>query len=107
MQKTPFSHLLREELTRASIFGVWFIAIVSLGFVSVSYAASSGGLFGDLLNKMLVKSWDDTSNNWTVKNAQKLGGYDATEFVKLGASRSCLAPACMYGIDTSGNVLCR
>ncbi len=22
MQKTPFSHLLREELTRASIFGV-------------------------------------------------------------------------------------
>jgi len=40
MQKTPFSLLLRQELTRALVFGVGFFAILSLGFVSVAYAAN-------------------------------------------------------------------
>lgn len=81
MTKTPFFTILREEMLRALTFGLSFFLILSLGFVGIAHAAN-GGLFGELLNKMLVKSWDDPANDGTVKNALKLGGQDASGFVK-------------------------
>lgn len=44
MQKIAFSHIIRQELTRALVFGVGFFTIMILGFVSVAYAAN-GGIF--------------------------------------------------------------
>jgi hypothetical protein len=40
MQKTAFGRLIREELTRALVFGVGFFAILASGFASVAYAAN-------------------------------------------------------------------
>ena len=33
MQKTPFTQLIREELTRALVFGVGLFTVLALGFV--------------------------------------------------------------------------
>lgn len=79
MQKTPFSLLLREELSRAVIFGVGFFTVLSFGFVTVAYAAN-GGMFGEVLNLILTgnragvagKTWDTTTDG-TVYNAQRFG----------------------------------
>jgi H+/Cl- antiporter ClcA len=73
MQKTPLSQMIREELIRASILAIGFGVMVGAGTVSVAYAANSGGEFGRILNLILLKSWDDPTNDGTVKNADKLG----------------------------------
>ena len=76
------------------------------GFVGISYAASSGGIFWDILNLILVKSWDDPTNDGTVKNANNLWGEPAASYARLGVNRSCAATECIYGIDATGNVMC-
>lgn len=53
MQKSPLSQILREEITRALVFGVSFFVILSTGFVSIAYAAN-GGKFGEILNNILA-----------------------------------------------------
>lgn len=78
MQKTPFSRILREELVRATVFGVGFFTILSLGFVSVAYAAN-GGKFGEVLNLILTgniagvagRTWDTTTSG-RVYDSEKL-----------------------------------
>ena len=106
MQKTPFSLLLRQELTRALVFGVGFFAILSLGFVSVAYAAN-WGIFGDVLNKILKSGNWEAPGDGTVKNAEKLGWKLPVDFVKAGGNRTCGAWQCVNGFDnTTGNVTC-
>ena len=68
MQKIAFSHIIRQELTRALVFGVGFFTIMILGFVSVAYAAP-GGIFLDILNKILASGNLESPGDGTVKNA--------------------------------------
>ncbi len=107
MQKIAFSQIVREELLRASIFAVSFFVRVTLGFVGMAYAATDGWIFGNILNLILVKSWDDPTNDGTVRNANNLGWDPATAFAQLTANRSCEAPQCIYGFQANGDVMCR
>lgn len=47
------SFILRE-LTRAFLFSFFAVLFTSLGIMSVAYAASNGGTFGNLLNAILA-----------------------------------------------------
>lgn len=106
MQKTPLSQIIREEITRALIFaGVFFVIMVS-GFSLTTYAAE-GWLFWELLNKILVKSWNDPTNDGTVKNAEKLNNTPASGFIKVPTNKECGSLQCVYGIDATGEFLCR
>ena len=113
MQKSVFSRLIREEFVRAGLFAFSLFAILSLGFGGVAVAAN-GGMFGELLNKVLIKSWDDPTNDGTVKNSEKLSGKLPTEFVKLSSNpalRSCGKNAqhkqtCVIGFENDGSVKC-
>jgi hypothetical protein len=53
MQKIALSRIIREEVIRALVFGISFFAILSVGAVSVAYAAN-GGVFGEILNLVLT-----------------------------------------------------
>ena len=53
MQKSPLSLLLREEAIRALTFGGIFCVLVIATIAGVANAAN-GGLFGDILNKILA-----------------------------------------------------
>jgi hypothetical protein len=106
MQKSRFLEIFREEVVRGSIFAVTFFSVTILAFGGVA-AAANGGLFGDLLNKLLVKSWDDPTNDGTARNAARLGNIDASQYVPLGANRTCGPNQCIYGFDGGGNVRCR
>lgn len=56
---------------------------------------------------MLVKSWDDPTNDGTARNAAKLGNIDANQYAKVGTNRTCPANQCIYALDGVGNVQCR
>lgn len=105
MQKTPLSRIFREELIRATIFGIGFFTILSLGFVSVAYAAN-GGIFWEVLNKILASGNWEIPGDGSVKNALKIGGNSASDFVKVGWNRNC-APKCITWFDpVTGNAVC-
>lgn len=101
MQKSPLFALIREEVTRALVFGIAFVVIVSVGFTGVAYAAN-GGKFGEILNLILTgniagvagKTWE-TPGDGTVANATKLGGKLSTEFILVKAGQSCAANKCV------------
>ena len=111
MQKTPLSRIFREELIRATVFGIGFFTILALGFVSVAYAAD-GGAFGRVINLILTwtpdglpgKNWQNPGDG-TVQNALKIGGNSASDFVRVGWVRSC-APKCITWFDVNGNAEC-
>lgn len=98
--------IIREEILRALVFGVSFFIILTMGLVGVANAAN-GGIFGDVLNKILASGDWSNPGDGTVKNADQLDGLDSTNFIKPGVNRSCAAPQCIYGFDGVGNVLCR
>jgi hypothetical protein len=105
MQKIALSRLIREELTRALIFGVAFFIILSLGLVSVAHAAN-GGKFGEILNRILASGNWETDTTGTVANAAKLGGKLPAEFVPVKAGQSCASNKCITGFTTDGTVQC-
>jgi hypothetical protein len=105
MQKFSLSRILREELIRALVFGVGFVLVVSTGFVSVAYAAN-GGLFGDILNKILASGNWEAPGDGTVANAEKLGNIPASDFVKVKAWQSCGVGKCVTGFQPDGTVDC-
>lgn len=107
MQKTPFFRLFREEVMRALIFAIAFFILICTGFITLAHAASDGGYFWILLNKILVATWDDPSNDGTVKNANNLWGTPAADYVVIGTNRTCGSNQCIYGFDAAGDVLCR
>lgn len=105
MQKSGLFALIREEVTRAIVFGVAFVVIISVGFTGVAYAAN-GGIFGDLLNKILVTPWDTPVNDGTVKNAKKFDNKDPSAFVPVKAGQSCASNKCVIGFLPDGTVNC-
>jgi hypothetical protein len=87
---------------------VW-VGISLISMSTLAYAAS-GGLFGDILAKILGISPAQVatySGDGTVANSAKLGGIPAAQFQKIVPGQSCGAGKCIYGYDTSGNILCR
>lgn len=42
MQKFSLSRIIREEVIRGLVFAISFSAFLSVGFVSVAYAANGG-----------------------------------------------------------------
>jgi hypothetical protein len=107
MQKSSLLRLMREEVIRALVFSIAFFILICSGFVTLAHAATDGGYFWILLNKILVTAWDSPVNDGTVKNANSLGGTPASGYVPLGTNRTCGGNQCIYGFDASGDVLCR
>jgi hypothetical protein len=107
MQKTSLTTLVGEEILRGCIFGITFFIILILSFGWIATAASNGWVFWDLLNKLLVKTWDDPTNDGTARNAAKLGNIDASQYAKVGVNRTCPSNQCIYALDVAGNVQCR
>lgn len=92
------------------IFLSWVIwALGFLSTISIAHAANAG-LFGDLLAKILgipPAQISTYNGDGTVANSAKLWGLDVTKFQQVAPNQSCGAGKCIYGYDTSGNVLCR
>ena len=97
--------MIREELIRALVFGVGFLTILSLGFVGIASAAS-GGIFGDILNTILVSGNWQTDTTGKVKNTEKLGGDTADKFVRVNPLQSCNPGKCITGFNPDGSVNC-
>jgi hypothetical protein len=93
-------------------FVSWIIAWVVITLVSISTVAhaANGGLFGDILAKILgitpaqVLSY---TGDGTVANANALSGMTADKFQKVNPGQSCGGGKCVAGFDTSWNVICR
>lgn len=72
MQKNSLLTLMREEIMRAIIFASTLFIILVAGFGTVAYAAN-GGLFGDILAKILgISDITTYTGDGTVANSQKL-----------------------------------
>jgi hypothetical protein len=108
MQKIALTKIIREEVLRAIVFASVLFAILFAGFGTLAYAAD-GGLFGEILNKIMVKTWNDPSNDGTVKNCEKLWGKSPSEYVQVpsGGFTCAGANTCMYKIDATGTPECR
>ncbi len=105
MQKTSLSSIVLEELTRAFVFWVSFFTVLSVGFVSVAYAAN-GGVFGTLLNQILASGNWEAPGDGRVKNSDKLAGVDAINYVRIKAGQSCASNKCITGFQADGTVNC-
>jgi hypothetical protein len=105
MQKFSLSHIIRVELIRALVFGLGFVTVTSIGFVSVAYAAN-GWLFGDILNKILASGNWEAPGDGTVANSLKLWNIPAADFVRVKAWQSCGAGKCVMGFQADGTVDC-
>lgn len=107
MQKTAWVEHLGREALKGIVFGIAFFCTCLVSVVAIAAAATPGGALGAALNSMLV------SNNWqapgdgTVKNAQKLGGKTANQFVTVTANQNCPTNQCIYGILANGTIQCR
>lgn len=106
MQKNHLFSVIREELIRAIVFfsGFAILTVASIGGVA---HAANGGLFGDILNRILASGDWQNPGDGTVKNSQKLGHADASSYQRVMAGQSCGANQCIYGFDMGGNVMCR
>jgi hypothetical protein len=60
----------------------------------VAYAAN-GGIFGDILNRILASGNWETDTTGTVKNAAKFDNKDPSAFVPVKAGQSCAANKCV------------
>lgn len=107
MQKITLSRIIREEVIRALVFGISLFAILFAGFATLAYAAD-GGEFGRILNLILVKSWNDPTNDGKVKNCEKLWNKLPSEYAQVWAAGfSCPGTQCIYGTQANGTPMCR
>ncbi len=107
MQKNSLLTLMKEEVLRAVVFASALFMILITGFGAVAYAAN-GGLFGDILAKILgVPDVTTYVGDGSVANAQKLWGKDASNYQIVAPGQSCGAGKCVFGFDGGGNVMCR
>ena len=80
--------------------------VVSIAFSGVAYAAN-GGVFGDILNRILASGNWETDTTGTVRNSDKLGGKFPSEFVQVSGAFTCPTNQCVYKIASSGTPECR
>jgi hypothetical protein len=100
--------IVREEVLRAVIFFTTIFVLAVVSFGGIAYAVNTdGGLFGEILDKILA-SWD-WKNAWdgTVRNANNLGGTPASGFQKINPWQNCPANQCIYSITAAWNISCR
>ena len=90
--------------------GILIGGVVTLASISTLAHAANGGLFGDILAKILGISPNQVmtyAGDGTVANAKMLSGITADQFQKVAPDQSCGAGKCIAGFDPSGIVICR
>lgn len=104
MQNNFFKNFL-QIIFRGVLTGVVALAVFLGGVYAVS--ANTGGKFGEILDKILVSgNW--TQSDGTVKNAQKLGGIDASNYQKISSqTQRCEPNKCIVGFKESGEIICQ
>lgn len=108
MQKIAKNSFI-SAVIRGIITGVVALVILFFGLYGASVYAQNnpGGKFWEILDKILVKKWNDTSNDGAVKNAQKLGGVEAGAFIqKKNADQKCAENQCVAGFKSDGTIIC-
>lgn len=106
MQKIALSKIMREEMLRAMVFATTLFVIFFAGFGSLAYAAD-GGLFGEILNKILASGNWQSPGDGTVKNSEKLGGLPPSSYIQVQPGQSCGASQCITGFNPDGTVICQ
>ena len=107
------SHIkeLSRDFTRGIIFGAGLsVGIGAIVLSSIAFASSTGGKFGEALNKILATSdWTDPQDG-TVKNALKImSGSDAIgveKLIKFQSTTGCPTGFAIRSIETNGNINC-
>lgn len=87
-------------------FALGFLITLSITVTGVAFAANSGGIFGNILNKILASGDYANPGDGTVKNAEKLWGTPATAFQKVAPGQSCGPGQCISVIDNNGIITC-
>lgn len=54
MQKIALTKIIREEIIRACTFALTLFILLFSGFATLAYAATDGGVFGNMLNNILA-----------------------------------------------------
>ena len=97
---------MQKSFTSGILIGV----IVTLASISTLAHAANGGLFGDILAKILGITPSQVmtyAGDGTVANAKMLSGITSDQFQKVAPNQSCGAGKCIAGFDPSGIVICR
>jgi hypothetical protein len=105
MQKTRILSLVHEEIIRGIVFATTLMILFTAFFWSIAYTANPGGLFGEILNRILASGNWQTDTTGTVKNAEKLWNELPTVYMRATAI-DCGTNKCIRGIDASGNPQC-
>lgn len=109
MQKyTLFSNLIRFCFY-GIVVGISALVVFFGGiFVSIAYAQNnSGGIFGDILSKILASNNWQQPGDYSIKNAKQLNGIDAKEFqVIKNKTQQCPANQCVIGFNDNG-IICK
>lgn len=106
MQK---NNSIKNLVFRGAVLGLsaLFVFVAGLWGLQVFAQSSNGWKFGEILNKILVKNWDDTTNNWTVKNSQQLWWLTADKYLKKNSAKlKCEANQCVTGFNDDWSVIC-
>ena len=97
-------------MQKSFISGILIGVIVTLASISTLAHAANGGLFGDILAKILGITPSQVmtyAGDGTVANAKMLSGITADQFQKVAPNQSCGAGKCIAGFDVNGIVQCR
>ena len=107
------SHIkeLSRDFTRGIIFGAGLsVGIGAIVLSSIAFASSTGGKFGEALNKILATNDWTNPQDGTVKNALKIMSgstpIDAQDLVKLQSPTGCPVGFAIRTIDKLGNATC-
>lgn len=90
---------------RGAVIGVVALSVFLGGVFAVASASTSGGKFGEILNKILANNNWETSDG-TVKRAEMLGGKSAAEYQIIQGKRQCDPGMCIVGFNTDGTIKC-
>jgi hypothetical protein len=97
---------LLHDIARAFTFSLFAVLFTTLGIMGVAYASTNGGLFGEVLNNILASGNWESPGDGTVKNADKLGGFSASNFAKL-QPYTCPPNTCVNGFTNTGMIICK
>lgn len=99
----------RSAFIRGMLFGGGMLFSILVGVYALSVLASEnpGWRFWEILNTILASGNWQTDTTGKVRDSARLGGLEPHQYVRAGANQSCGTNQCIYGIDPSGNVMCR
>lgn len=106
MQK---NNSIKNLIFRGAVFGfsALFVFVAGLWGLQVFAQNNTWGIFGEILNKILVKNWNEKNNDWTVKNAQTLNWLKAENFLQTKWKQQCESNQCVVGFENDGKIICK